>query len=354
MDIKKICLLIPSLSAGGAERVMSVLANEFSKQENIQVHLVVYVKPDIFYDLSENVIIHKINFDYKRLPRLIFTVKIFLFIRKVLKEIRPESFLSFGGKYNSLVLLASLGLGIKGFVSDRSRPGIKYGFIPDLMNPFIYRRAYGILAQTKAAKEHVFSKTKHKNIVVIPNPILTFDHLPIQRENIILNVGRFISSKNQNFLIEVFNEINPPDWRLWFVGDGDLLKSCKEKAESLQIAEKVQFFGNIKDVRPLYERSSVFAFCSISEGFPNALAEALSNGLASISFDCTAGPSDLIDHEVNGFLVENMNKEYYKKYLGKLILDQDLRERFGNSARDKMKEFNDERVCQAYIDFLLS
>ena len=91
----RICLVIPGLSAGGAERVMSVLANEFSRNENIEVHLCLYVKPIIFYELDEKVIIHKLNFEYKKLPRILFTIKILLFLRKKFKKIHTFHFFSF-------------------------------------------------------------------------------------------------------------------------------------------------------------------------------------------------------------------------------------------------------------------
>ena len=66
---------------------------------------------------------------------------------------------------------------------------------------------------------------------------------------------------------------------------------------------KVKLLGNVSDIDSLYQKVQVFAFSSKSEGFPNALGEAMSAGLASIAYDCPAGPSDLIQHEQNGFLI---------------------------------------------------
>lgn len=352
MATKKIALVIPGLAAGGAERVMSILANEFSKQKDIQVHLILYVKPNIFYQLNEGVIIHKLEFDYKKLPRFLYTTKIYSYIRKKLKEIQPDALLSFGGKYNSLVLLAALGLGIRSYVSDRSRPGIKYGFIPDLLNPYVYKLAHGIIAQTNAAKEYAYAKTKHRNIKVIPNPVPPVKPLNIERENIILNVGRFITTKNQEELIKIFIDINPKDWKLVLIGEGPKLNHCKEIVAKAGFSDKIQFIGNTSDVQSYYQRSKIFAFTSTSEGFPNALAEAMAAGCACISYDCLAGPADLIEDGVNGHLIEMKKSDNYKKALNELIINEELQTTFSLNAINIVNSNNSAAISKAFANTL--
>ena len=137
MNKKKICLAIPGLGGGGSERVMSSLANEFSKNKDLDVHIVLYVKNEIFYSLNKNIKTHTVQFNYKRFPAWIYSIKIFMFLRNTFKKIKPDYLLSFNGNYNSFVLVAAFGLGIKCYVSDRSRPGIKYGLFADLFNPIV-------------------------------------------------------------------------------------------------------------------------------------------------------------------------------------------------------------------------
>lgn len=354
MLAKKIALVIPGLAAGGAERVMSILANEFSKQMDIQVHLILYVKPNIFYQLNEVVIIHKLEFDYKKLPRFLYTAKIYSYVRKKLKDIQPDALLSFSGKYNSLVLLAAVGLGIRSYVSDRSRPGIKYGFIPDLLNPYIYKLALGIIAQTNAAKEYAYTKTKHKNIKVIPNPVPPVKAINIERENIILNVGRFITTKNQEELIKIFIDINPKDWKLILIGEGPKLNHCKEIVKRAGFSDKVQFIGNTSDVQSYYQRSKIFAFTSTSEGFPNALAEAMAAGCACISYDCLAGPADLIVDDETGYLVKNFDNQNFFKKVRLLMTQESLLNTFKANSIKRMTGFTPEYICQEYYKFFFS
>ena len=102
MNKKTICLLIPSLQAGGMERVMSELSWHFSKKKEVELHLVLYgIKQEIFYTLPDNVIIHKPTFRFKNSFRLIYTLKTLGYLRKTISRIRPDSVLSFGEYWNS-------------------------------------------------------------------------------------------------------------------------------------------------------------------------------------------------------------------------------------------------------------
>lgn len=352
--MKKIALLIPTLTNGGAERVMSVLANKLSGDENIEVHLILYLRDERFYLISDKVVIHSPDFDYTKFSRIKSTIKTFRFIRQTLKEVKPYSLLSFGGKYNSMVLLSSIGLGIKTYVSDRSRPGISYGKLQDFINPIVYRFSKGIIAQTSKAKEVAFKNTKHKNIVVIPNPVPNRYGQVAEKEKIILNVGRFIATKQQFNLIELFVGLQNKDWKLVFLGDGEHFEKCKELVSNLNMESQIELLGVQKDVNNYLSKSMIFAFTSISEGFPNSLAEAMAAGCACISFDCVAGPSDIIDHNQNGFLVPMNDWDTYTKLLADLMQNDNLRTKFGIEARNKANIFNEDAIVKEFKKVLFN
>ena len=352
MKTNSICLVLPSLTSGGMERVMSELANEFVRM-NIEVYFILLSKKPHFYELDQQIIIVEPDFTIEELGRIIFTVRNFIYLRRALKSCRAKNILTFGGRFNSFVISATLGLNKKVFVSNRSRPGISYGRFLDILNPMMYCIATGIIAQTEAAKNYEFAKTKHKNILVIGNPILKIKSNFQLKENIILNVGRFIPSKQQKLLIEIFSRTNYMDWKLLLLGDGPELEFVKSYVKETNLERHVIFAGNIKNIDDYYNRSKIFAFTSNSEGFPNVLGEAMSVGLACISFDCKAGPSELIENGKNGFLINSGNEEEYREKLEMLMNDDILREKLGEEAKEKVAQYGIKIIGQKYLDFIL-
>ncbi len=349
----KIALITADLSSGGAERVISTLANEFSKNDNIEVHLICLIQGNSFYELDARVIIHKPNFNYREYRKIYAYIKTIFYLSNKIKSIEPKSYLSFGGRYNAMCILSGLGLKSKVFISDRSRPGISYGKLQDYLNKLLYPHVDGIISQTSQSKEFHLSQFNHKNIRVIGNPIPILKEDYISKRNVILNVGRFIPSKNQALLIKIFEEINPIDWELWFIGEGELIDKCKEQAKSTTVAEKIVFWGNQSNVSIFYNQSKIFAFTSTSEGFPNALGEAMGCGLACISFDCVAGPADIIEDGFNGYLIENMNISKYSEKLSKLIYDEKIREEFNLSSSKITEKFSKEIIVSDYFNFII-
>lgn len=347
-------LVISSLSPGGAEKVMSIIANQAS--QSIEVTLVLLSKREKYYPINERVSVIEPNFVIEQMPRWLFTWRVFWWLRGILNGIAAKSVLSFSGKYNAFVLLASMGIKKRVFVSDRSRPGISYGKFLDILNPLVYRSSAGIIAQTSQAKRFAEQLTKHSNISIIPNPV----HIPTltiateQKEKIVLNVGRFIPSKHQDWLIDYYEAASSHDWSLVLLGEGKCWEEVLAKAKISQKQQNIHLHGNVTNIDQWYQKAAIFAFTSTSEGFPNALAEAMAYGCACIAFDCTAGPVDIIDDGINGFLVAEGDHKTYKRRLTELIENEELRIKFGKAAYEKMKQFDQELITQRYLDFILS
>ncbi|MBX7046473.1 MAG: glycosyltransferase [Ignavibacteria bacterium] len=364
---KVICLIIPSLVSGGMERVMSEIANDFSERENLETHLVILTKQPIFYTIKEKVIVHEPGFRTKGVNKLLITIKLLRYLRKTLKEINPHSYLSFGGRYNSFAMLASIGLKMKKYLSDRNSPQIssrlsfksnsvyKTGsWLQYIFKHILYPNATGLIVQTQTAKEIESERLRHPNIITIPNPIRKIESNTNKREKIILNVGRFAATKQQELLIEIFSQIDFKDWKLVFAGEGPLFQHAKEKVKELKLESNVEFAGTLTDIDSLYKKSEIFAFTSVSEGFPNALAEALCTPLATIAMDCIAGPRDMIENDYNGFLIPQNDIELYKTKLSELINNEELRNKFKANSIEKMKNFNFDKIMDDFCKVLIS
>lgn len=357
---KKIVLVVPSLNIGGMERVVSELLNYFCSENIYDVHLILYGKSrDILYPVPVSVQIHKPNFKFDNNRRIHCTLKTLLFLRFQIKKINPDSILSLGELWNNLVLLATFNLKYPIYISDRCQPNKSLGKFHNFLRRKLYPKATGIICQTETARKIYEKLFSHSNIVVIGNPIRFISAFPsCEKENIILSVGRLIKTKNHSDLIHIFTEIDPPNWKLVIVGDDSLKQKNRSQLEALIVelgmGSKIELVGQRLDVDYYYKKAKIFAFTSSSEGFPNVIGEAMSAGLPVISYDCIAGPSELIDHNETGYLVKLYDKDTFKKLLQKLILDDDLRLTMGLNAKEKINQFSQIKIGKKFENLLLN
>jgi glycosyltransferase involved in cell wall biosynthesis len=360
MERKKLCLVIPSLQAGGMERVMSELAEYFASKECVEVFMVLYGSTrEQFYKVPGSVIIHKPAFRFNNNLRFFYTVKTLLYLRKIIKKINPYSVLSFGEYWNSLVLISLLGTGLRIYVSDRCQPDKRLGKGHDFLRKMLYPGASGIIAQTGKAKEIYSLQNLNRNIHVIGNPVRPIPvNGDIKREKIVLSVGRLIKTKNHDKLMEIFLKISKPEWKLVIVGYDHLGQNISDRLNRIisenNAKDRILLEGKQADVETYYLKSSIFAFTSESEGFPNVIGEAMSAGLPVIAFDCVAGPSEMIRDNENGYLVPLFDYDKFRNRLEVLMENEKLRVRFGEQAREDIRKFSIEKIGEQYLDFMLS
>ncbi len=357
---KILCLAIHSLQAGGMERVMSELIWFFASKKQVKIHLILYgVTREIFYPLPENIEIYLPSFKFRNKWRLISTIRTLLFLRRTIKKISPDSLLSFGEYWNNFILLSVFGLKYPVFISDRSQPDKSLGWLNDNLRHWLYPKATGLILQTEKAKEIYLTKNKHNNIAVIGNPIKKASIITdfAKREKNILMVGRLIKSKHQDKLIEMFAKVSTPEWRLIIVGYDHLKQHNMERLQlltkELRIEQRVVFTGKQGNIVSIYGTSSIFAFTSSSEGFPNVIGEAMAAGLPVVAYDCVAGPSEMVIDGYNGFLIPLFDNKMFESKLTLLMHDEILRETLGNNAIESIKKFSYEDICEAFFNFIL-
>jgi len=347
-----IALVIPTLTQGGAERVMSELANEWSYQGH-EIHLILLAKHKRFYKIRTSVIVHHLNFENKNaVGNIISEIRTFFKLHKILKEKRPDFVLSFMEKYNILTILASRFLGTKTYVSDRSGPYRKIPTYLKFLRKITYRFADGIIAQTNLASEVVMRQVKNNNITVIPNPLkkISLRQFP-KREKLVLNIGRLVFEKGQDYLLEAFAMMEDNGWKLAILGEGPLKETLIKKAKDLNIDHKVIMPGAVENVDEWIAKASIFAFPSLSEGYPNALTEAMAGGLACIAFDCDAGPREIINNGKNGLLVPLGDVKRLNECIQALISDEYLRSNIATEAQKIFDEINIEKISAKYLSF---
>lgn len=353
--VRKVCLIIPSLRNGGSERVISVLANEWVTKQNFDINLILLTKQKKFYELDKRIKLFEPNISYKNnfLSKLIYKFLTVLYIRRTCNKIQPDSIISFNEKYNNIVLLSLTGTSFNKYVSDRNNPFKSLGFFHDFLRQFLYRKANGIIAQTNDAKNELTRITNNRNIKVIPNPLRNIKSRDINKENIILNVGRFVEQKNQLELLEIFSKCINMGWILKIYGAGHLKKQLVEKINELQINDFVEINDFTNDIDLVYQKAKIFTLTSIYEGFPNVLIEAMAHGLPCVSYDCPTGPRDIIKNNVNGFLVPLNDKKKFQRYLDDLMTSESLRESISAESKSVKGKFALEKISDEYLNFIM-
>lgn len=158
--------------------------------------------------------------------------------------------------------------------------------------------------------------------------------------------------KGHKYLIKAFSLIEDQSWKLVILGDGPLKLNLEKQAQSLGIEDRLIMPGSVPNVDEWLARSSIFAFSSVSEGFPNALAEAMAARLPAVSFDCNAGPRDIIVHNDNGLLIKEKDVVEFTTALDLLMDDKELRERLGENALQIKEKLSVEDIAKRYFEFI--
>ncbi len=158
---------------------------------------------------------------------------------------------------------------------------------------------------------------------------------------------RFGTAESRNNSIDLQNLTQ---WQLIIVGDGVLKKELESKIKALNLQESVILKPFTKQIEKEYLSASIYAMTSHFEGFGMVLAEASSYGLPCIAFDIKAGPSDIIENEKSGFLVEDNDLQGYADKLMLLMRDEKLRFNFGTKAKQVVSEkFGKEVVMKEWF-----
>lgn len=365
----KILFVISGLfDAGGAERVLTIMANHWAEQR----HEVIIVTFDDgsyspYYNLS-NQLRHKFldlpaetsSLFQGALANLKRSNKLKFFF----KQTKPDVIISFLTNTNITTLLASLGTGLPVIISERNHPAYtKIDPVRKKFRSWLYPRADAVVCQTEGILSY-YQPLLAKNGVFIPNPVLPADpspsppEIPLPEGRLLLAAGSMsrtkVYQKGFDMLIPVFSSLaqKHQDWHLLILGDGDQRNELLNQVKELSLADRIHLPGNVDNIQAIYNKADLFVLPSRYEGFPNVLCEAMASALPAVSFDCPTGPAEIIRHEEDGLLVPTEDTVALEKALNQLMSNDTLRKKLSEKAVEIVERFDLEKVMRQWESVL--
>ena len=175
----------------------------------------------------------------------------------------------------------------------------------------------------------------------------------------ILFIGRLVKNhKRQHLLIEAFGKIANqfPQWIVEIWGDDGNKKYKKQLIKLIKDhrLEKVVFLKGIThDVKAVLKTGDIFVIPSAYEGFGLSLAEAMSMGVPVIGYKSCSAVNELIEDKKNGILC-NDGVNDLAMAMKTLMINKNMRVKFGNEARNKMKKYNSALIWKQWESLILS
>ena len=381
--MKKILFVIENLDKGGAERVMSFLANQFAKRGYELGIALLHENPSIVYTLSKDVHVFQvgkkepfvqerklliraakkihwnqlIQLEHKRVLCKKIDESRTKPLREFLKNTHYDVIVSFLLKPNIAVIRATKGKGSTVIISERNYPlRDDYPLALLQLKCDSYDKRYNYCVAQTSGILHMLGKKVENRGVIIENAIN--DSLPIytgdSRKHIITNYCTFKPQKNLPMLIRAFAKFSVEfsDYTLELYGDGDR-SDLEQLIEKLRIQDKVSIFPFCVNIHEQIKDYAMFVSTSSFEGISNSMIEAMAVGIPTISTDCDGGGARAIirDHE-NGLLIQKNNDEQLVAAMKEIAGNKELAKRLSENAVKIREEYSANRIVQKWIDLI--
>lgn len=349
--MKKLAIIIPYLSRGGAERVSIYLA-EYMNRNKIKCEIITFKEWEYEYSVPSYVkrvtLLNKNESRIKLIPR----------IRRIIKQEEIDTLLIMDVSTCIFVIPACHNLDLKVIVSERNSPSNFSGkWIVKVLSRHFMKKANGFVFQTKEAKQFYAKKLRNRGIVIF-NPLLCTNFPDLyegERDKTIVSVGRLDKQKNHILLIKAFSKIAKQyhEYKLIIYGEGKLRAVLENEISNLNMKDRIFLSGNVSDVLNRINSTSLFVLTSFYEGMPNALIEAMALGLPCIATDCpSGGPRELIKHQENGLLIQNDNCDDLEKAIRYILDNKEEASRMGKTAMLVRKYLDGEVIGKKWKDYL--
>jgi glycosyltransferase involved in cell wall biosynthesis len=325
---QRVSFLIRSLEAGGAERQLALLAKTLH-QQGVKVTVNIFYNKGCFIDELRDAGITVIALDKNHRWDIL---KFLWRLRKEIKQQSPDVLYSFMSAANLFAGLLKLSL-----LKTKYIWGIRTSHIDTNRISWLSRLVENIAAKSSILADRIiFNSESGLNYY-------TRNGYPLQKSRVVFNgidtqtfcpgtkhkqdgtiiigmVTRIDPLKNIEFFLKAITPLlqKHKNIQICIIGDGDrlYLKNLKCIAEQLNIAKRIEWIGHRSHVEEMYRSLDIFVSTSVTEGFSNSIAEAMSSELLCIATD--VGDSANIIGDA-GFLIESRNIEQLADTISSII-----------------------------------
>lgn len=406
-----ITFLTASLGSGGAERVVSLLANRMSEMGH-QVEIICLMYDDVYYQTKPEV---KLTVVSRVCPGNL--IKRLFWLRRYVQKSGTEVCVAFTEGVYCATICTLLGTGIPVIASERLDPHYM-SWQRNLLKKIFLPHAAWLVVQTEHIKSYFKGKVAKKTSIIL-NPVnekvfevngerlmVNGDGLTV-KENTIISVARLFPQKRQEVLIGAFAKIAEkyPEWKLMIYGEGPeraklekLIASLndndddddddnhlntkvteeksvgakeqktqnevngderlmvndeglKTKDERLKIKERILLPGRCETIIEELNKAKIFALSSDYEGLSNAMLEAVCVGLPIVSTR-VSGTDELIHEGVNGYVVDCGDTDALAEALEKLMGDEKKIQEFSAESRKMAEQFRLDHIVREWLELM--
>ncbi len=353
---KKIFFVLPSLTSGGAERVVSILSNSLSGMD-YDVSIIVFNDKDKAYEIDNevNIILAGKGISYNQRLNTIFKL---VDLRSIIKLYPGAIVIPFHDSCLKYAIAATKGLNAKVIACERNDP---YHLYPTQKSAekirHLYRKSDACVFQTKDARDF-FNIKNSKKCYIIQNPV-TQPYYTWEgniKSGRLISVCRLSAQKNIYMAIDAVKKaLKKGNLKLSYhiYGQGELLGELEDYVKREGMCDYVSFMGTTKNVQKELSTHSVFVLSSDYEGISNAMLEALSVGMPVISTDCPIGGArETITDGVNGILVPVGDSDALAESIIRLLSDERLAKEIGANAREIIDDNSVEAISQQWVNVI--
>ena len=344
----KITFVTATLTSGGSERVISILANELANRGH-NVSIILLREPIVFYDINDNVNIVFANDYCKNLLSKI------LWLRKHVKANAPDIVIPFMTAIYCITILSLLGTSIPIISSERIDP--RYSSkLRRFLRWLLLRFTSHLVVQTNEIKQF-YSKKIQAKTSIIANPVSedVFHDYCVKKEKQIINVGRLYDQKNHMLLIDAFCDIanKYPEYKLTIYGEGPLRNTLTEHIASLGLQDRVFLPGRSEQIIIELQKSEIFCLSSDYEGMSNALIEAMCVGLPIVTTR-VSGVDDMLINGTNAIIVPVKSRQKLAEALDKIIASPQIRNTFARNNKNAANKYRTENIIRSWEQVIMS